>query len=68
MGKDVSNASSQWSEKSMNMERIECEYEFRFIELLDVHQVIQAIDIHKASGVEGINAKVLKDCLDICEF
>ena len=57
-----------WTEKTMNMNRADSEFSFKFVELLEVHQLVMGIDIHKPSGVDDISTKVLKDCLLICEF
>ena len=68
MGKADTDSNVIWDELSMNMERKEQDMSFTFVELLEVHQLVIAIDIHKASGIEGISTKILKDCLLICEF
>ena len=67
MGKETGQAYMQWNESSMNMEKFDTEYEFKFIELLEIHQYVKAIDVHKASGVDGISSKILKDCFTICD-
>ena len=68
MGKDREDVSLKWSEDSMNMDKVEHECEFSFVELLEVHMLIKGIETNKASGIEGISCKVLKDCLLICEY
>ena len=68
MGKDGSNGQSHWTESTMNMNRVDSDFMFKFVELLEVHQLIMGIDVYKACGVEDISTKVLKDCLLICEF
>ena len=57
-----------WNDQSMNMKKKNQEFEFKFIEMLEVHQLIKRIDINKASGVERINSRILKDCFVIYEF
>ena len=54
--------------RDTDMEKFDTEYEFKFIELLEIHQYVKAIDVHKASGVDGISSKILKDCFTICEY
>ena len=44
------------------MGKVNGDFSFKFIRLLEVHQLIKGIDMHKASGVEGISSKLLKDC------
>ena len=68
MGRDVDDVSSKWSEESMNIDKIEHEFDFSFVELLEVHMLIKGIETNKSSGVDGINCKILKDCLMICEY
>ena len=66
-GKNERDGSAEWDETWMNMDRIYSDFTFQFIELLEVHLLIKNIDINKSSGVKGINARLLKDCLSICE-
>ena len=68
MGKDTENSPSSWDAASMNMERVDQEFEFKFIELLEIHQLVTAIDISKSSGVDGLNTMLLKECFKICEY
>ena len=50
---------------STNMEKIEQECGFKFIELLEIHQLVKGIDVSKSSGDDGISSKILKDCFKI---
>ena len=68
MGKSDTSNPTSWTEAAMNMDHKDNDMSFMFVELLEVHQLIQGIDIYKASGIEGITSKLLKDCLLICEF
>ena len=52
----------------MKMDRVQSDFTFQFIELLEVHLLLKNIDINKSSGVKGLNVRLLKDCLSICEF
>ena len=68
MGIGNHNADVHWREQSMNMDMLEPGFNFRFIELLEVHQYVKGLDVNKSSGIEGISTNILKDCLTICEF
>ena len=68
MGLGEKNADMRWNEETMNMNRIEQEFEFSFIELLEIHQYVTGLDTNKASGIDGISTKILKDCFTICEY
>ena len=67
-GKGIDQTYQQWTEGSMGMSKIDQEYEFKFIELLEIHQLVKGIDVNKASGIEYLSAKILKDCFEICEY
>ena len=68
MGKEVDRAYKKWDENEMNMRQLDQDFEFRFIDLLEIHQLVKGIDVNKASGIEGIGSKILKDCFIICEY
>ena len=68
LGQERDQKTGNWNEGLMNMEHAGHNYDFKFIELLEIHQLVKGIDIHKASGIEGISAKILKDCFIICEY
>ena len=68
MGKCEEKMEDDWKEEYMNMDKIDQEFEFWFIELVEMYQLAKGIDIHKSSGFDGINSKILKDCLTICEY
>ena len=68
MGKEIDQTHLQWRDRCMNMEKVDSEFEFKFIELLEIHQLVKAIDVNKSSGIIGISSKILKDCFTICEY
>ena len=57
-----------WEEADMNMPAVDGEFIIGFIEEREVKNHISKIDIHKSSGVAGINSRVLKDCMTICSI
>ena len=68
MGKSNDALSRRWDEQTINMDKKIQDFVFRVIELLEVHQLIKDIDITKASGVDKISTRILKDCFIICEY
>ena len=68
MGNEDATDQPIWNERSMNMNRVPSDFLFKFVKLLEVHQLVVAIETHKASGVDNISTQVLKDCFLICEF
>ena len=48
MGRDEYNNQTDWTEDTIHMEPVDHEFSFKFIELLEVHQLVQGIDIYKA--------------------
>ena len=52
-----------WEPSNMNCVRPVYEFMFTFLEIREVERFITEIDVNKASGIEGINASILKECL-----
>ena len=70
MGKAKKEAdnSTIWDSASMNRDIPESRFTFSFVESVEVEKLVRDINVSKASGIEGISAKVLKDCLLICKI
>ena len=68
MGRNEDGHTAKWSAESMNMDFVKQIFDFKFIELLEIHQLVKGIDITKSSGIEGLSSRLLKDCFTICEY